>query len=296
MDVILPKPGVYVVAVSGGVDSVVLLHLLQQEAGLRLAVAHFDHGIRQDSDTDRQLVQNLAKNYGLPFVYDRGQLGSKTSEDVARKARYGFLRTVKQASGASAIMTAHHQDDVLETAIINLLRGSGRKGLTSLGNQPDLLRPLLRVPKNELIMYAKEQGLVWNEDSTNQDLGYLRNYVRHKILAKFDNTSRQKLWQLITDQSKTNEELDALLVKQLGLQPVEGTIDRQWFGQLPHAVAKEMMASWLRSNGIRGFDSKTLERLVQAAKTASAGKVYPILSDKKMRVKPDHLALTGVER
>src|SRR5882724_1815869 len=133
------KPGRYVVATSGGVDSMALLHLLYQmsrdsDAGWWLTVAHFDHGIRSDSAEDRQLVQAIARQYGLPFVYDEGRLGPGASEATARQARYSFLHQVLGASGARAIMTAHHQDDVLETAIFNLIRGTGRKGLTSLGN------------------------------------------------------------------------------------------------------------------------------------------------------------------
>src|SRR5580704_3560158 len=115
MDVVLPKSGSYVVAVSGGVDSVVLLHRLQKQPGLRLVVAHFDHGMREDSAEDRRFVKALAQAYGAPFVYDEGHLGSGTSEAEAREARYNFLRRVQAASDAQAIVTAHHQDDLLET-------------------------------------------------------------------------------------------------------------------------------------------------------------------------------------
>src|SRR5665213_799396 len=132
-------PGKYVVAVSGGVDSISLLHILQAQPGVRLIVAHFDHGIREDSVEDRRLVQNVAREYRLPFVYDAGNLGVDTSEAAARQARYRFLRRVQQASGARAIVTAHHQDDLLETAILNLLRGTGRKGLTALSNRSDMI-------------------------------------------------------------------------------------------------------------------------------------------------------------
>src|SRR4051794_16456164 len=125
-------PGKYVVAVSGGVDSVGLLDLLRMDPGVKLTVSHFDHGIRDDSHLDRAHVQALARRYQLPFVYDKGALGPGASEAEARTARYQFLDNVKTKTGAHAIVTAHHQDDVLETAIINLLRGTGRKGLSSL--------------------------------------------------------------------------------------------------------------------------------------------------------------------
>ncbi len=296
MDLVLPTPGSYVVAVSGGVDSMALLDMLRRQPGLELVVAHFDHGIRDDSAEDRKLVQAFAKDNDLRFVYEEGRLGVSASEAKAREARYGFLRKVLNYTDSMAIITAHHQDDVLETAVINILRGSGRKGLTSLGNQTDLLRPLLRVPKRDLVAYAQDHGLKWREDSTNQDETYLRNYVRRRLLTRFDDDGRARLWQIITDLSKTNQELDTLLVKQLQAQPVSGTLDRQWFNHLSHAAAREMMAAWLRLHGSRGFDSKTLERLVVAAKVAAPGKVFPVQAGVNLRVNTEHLALTGPER
>lgn len=300
MDLVLPTPGSYVVAVSGGVDSMALLDMLKRQSqgnrSWKLVVAHLDHGIRSDSAQDRRLVQAVARHHGLPFVYHAIKLGPGASEATARAARYDFLRDVRRASGAEAVITAHHQDDALETAIINMLRGSGRKGLTSLGSQADLIRPMLRIPKSDLITYAKDQGLKWREDSTNQDEAYLRNYVRRRLLSRFDDASRAKLWQLINDLAKTNRELDTSLAKQLETQPIAGTLDRQWFNRLPHAVAREVMASWLRAHDMRSFDSKTLERLVVAAKVAAAGKKFPVQAGLSLGVHTGHLALTKPER
>src|SRR5438309_11792005 len=93
-------PGKYVLAVSGGVDSMVLLDLLAAQPGIELIVAHFDHGIREDADADRQLVEAAATRYGLPFVAARGQLGAQASEATAREARYRFLQQVRQEQGA----------------------------------------------------------------------------------------------------------------------------------------------------------------------------------------------------
>src|SRR5215471_4228206 len=91
------EPGKYVVAVSGGVDSMVLLDVLKDVPGLQLVVAHYDHGMRGDSGQDRQLVQEAAAHYGLPFAYEEGKLGVRTSEAAARDARYQFLRRVREA-------------------------------------------------------------------------------------------------------------------------------------------------------------------------------------------------------
>lgn len=289
-------PGKYVIAVSGGVDSMALLDVLRRQTGLKLTVAHLDHGIREDSVEDRLLVQQTSRELGLPFVYHESRLGPGTSESTARVARYKFLREVRRASGARAIVTAHHQDDLLETAIINLLRGSGRKGLTSLGSRHDLHRPLLHLPKSEVVAYAREQGLTWREDSTNDNLDYLRNYVRQRLLPRFDAPARQRLLDLIAGLRTTNEELDSLLVNQLHLQPVSGSLDRQWFNQLPHSVAREMMAAWLRAHGLRSFDKRQLERLVVQAKVAAPGKVFDVYRGAKLVIQGQNLALARPER
>lgn len=300
MDLELPTPGTYVIAVSGGVDSRVLLDILYKHSGgdrqWKFIVAHIDHGIRPDSAEDRQFVQAIATEYGLPFVYSTVNLGGDASEAHARDARYTFLNHTKEASGAQAIITAHHQDDLLETAIINLVRGSGRKGMTALGSHPELLRPLLGVPKSALINYAKEQNLSWREDSTNADDAYLRNYIRHQVLPRFNEQARSQFLANVDNLKSLNLELDDLLAQQLQQQERPGTISRAWFNNLPHAVAKETLATWLRSHEVRNFDSKTLERLTVNAKSAHAGQQFPVRDNYIMRVNTDYLALEPAER
>jgi tRNA(Ile)-lysidine synthetase-like protein len=274
----------------------VLLHALAAKPKYELVVAHFDHGIRPDSGEDRLLVEKTSENLSLPFEYKEGQLGPGASEAAARKARYDFLRSVQKKHDAYAIVTAHHQDDVLETAVINLLRGTGRKGLTSLGNRQGIERPLLNTSKQEILGYARQQRLEWREDSTNQDTDYLRNYVRHMLLPRFDDDGRRQLLGIITGLKTTNTMLDEVIAGQLARQKVFGQLDRGWFAALPHDAAREVMASWLRYRGIRDFDSKALERLVVAAKTAPPGKVFDVRRGNRLAVRQDHLALVGAER
>jgi tRNA(Ile)-lysidine synthase len=277
MNVEMPTVGTYVLAVSGGVDSMTLLHLLHDQPGLELVVAHFDHGMRADSTEDLALVRATARSYSLPFVSEAGRLGPETSEATARQARYEFLRRVQSDHQAQAIITAHHQDDVLETAIINMLRGTGRRGLTALSSRSDIVRPLLKVSKNELVAHARQHNLHWREDSTNQDEAYLRNYVRHQLLTRFSLSDRERFLQIITQLQTINGELDGLLEDCLAER-----LNRRWFNSLPHAVAREVMASWLRQHEIRNFDSRLLERLVVAAKTAAAGKQFPIYGSHRL--------------
>jgi tRNA(Ile)-lysidine synthetase-like protein len=290
------EPGKYVVAVSGGVDSAVLLYALRKLPDVELIVVHFDHGIRQDSKKDRLFVEALASRYGLPFVYGEGALGPNASEAAARKARYDFLRRVQKENAAQGIITAHHQDDVLETAIINLLRGTGRKGLSSLISHKDLQRPLLQIPKSEILAYARENNLQWREDSTNADENYLRNYIRRQILSRFDNKARKQLLTVIKDSTNTNREIDTLLVKYLDIQSDNNTLNRRRFNNLPYELAREVMAAWLRGRGIRDFDSKTLERLVVGAKTGRIGSQFDAMHGRGLQVGNDSLALVSTER
>lgn len=285
------EPGRYVVAVSGGVDSVVLLDMVRQLPDVKLIIAHFDHGIREDSTEDRRFVQQLALEHNVPFTFAEGKLGVGASEELARKARYTFLQQVRQASGARAIMMAHHQDDAIETAIINLLRGTGRKGLSSLREREGVSRPLLQTTKRQLKAYALAKKLEWREDSTNQDVTYLRNYVRHRLLPRFTIAQRKKLLELVQSMATTNQQIDTQLVNYLHTQPSHETLSRQAFVQLPHNVAREVMASWLRHQGIRGFDSRALERLVVAAKTAKPGTFTDALLGYSMQIGKDSLVL-----
>jgi tRNA(Ile)-lysidine synthetase-like protein len=291
------EPGKYVVAVSGGVDSVVLLNLLYNNnhisrmAPCKLVVAHFDHGIRDNSREDRLFVQSLAIKYDLPFVFDEGRLGAAASEAAAREARYKFLRWVKEISGAGAIITAHHEDDLLETAVMNLLRGTGRKGLSSLKSTGEVLRPLLGISKRQILELATARGLEWREDSTNADVTYRRNYIRHKVMPRFSNGDRRMLRALLDAANKTNHEIDFMLSELLDNQNSPNELNRRWFIDLPHAICREVLAAWLRSRGV-AFDKKGIERMVVSAKTFSLRKIIDVDRQNYIDVGRETLKLT----
>lgn len=296
--------GKYVVAVSGGVDSVVLLDLLRMYPGVKVTVAHFDHGIRTDSHLDRAHVAALARRYGLPFVYDKGQLGPGASEAEARRARYEFLTKVQESTRSDALVTAHHENDVLETAIINLLRGTGRKGLSSLTNGEGIIRPLLEVPKSEIIDYARRHGLVWREDGTNKNTKYLRNRIRLDMVPNWSEQDKRQLLDISLNMRGLNQEIDSLITDVTAPsksdtfrgQTSGSSLNREWFILLPHNVSREVLAGWLRSRGVREFDRTTLERLTVAAKTAANGKAIDVVKGYHMHVGRDDLALKSLER
>lgn len=295
--------GKYVVAVSGGVDSVVLLDLLaklnkqnSKARPIELIVAHFDHGIRPDSKEDRLFVAELAKAYGLPFKFSTASLGPNASEEIARNARYDFLNKLVKDNMADGLITAHHQDDLVETATLNIIRGTGRHGLTALKSTKGLVRPLLKYPKSEIITYAVNNNLSWREDSTNQDIKYSRNYLRHRVLPKIAPKSRIQLLDIIDKQYELNDQIDDLVAELLSREVVDSRLPRLWFSSLDRLLSREILAAWLRLNGLYSYDYRTLERLAAVLKVAKTGSHIDAILGYRVGVKKDYLALEPIER
>lgn len=269
MNIDIP-PGTYVIAVSGGVDSMVLLDLLRKKQGVELVVAHFNHGIRPDASKDEKLVASIAKKHNLKYVHGLASLRPGTSEAQARAARYAFLQEVKKVNNADYIVTAHHQDDLIETAALNILRGSGRRGITSIADNIGIKRPLLNIPKAEIIKYAKSNKLKWREDSTNQEDIYLRNYLRKHILGKLSYSQRASMLKNIDKVAKTNKELNVIIATLSHDIINNGLIDRHKFIMLPPEIANELVVYWLRQQSL-AYDKKLVKRLSLSIKTAKAG-------------------------
>lgn len=176
------------VAVSGGVDSIVLLDILAS-SNAKIEAAYVDHSQRPDTSKDIEVVKLLTDKYSLKFHLIKLDLPPGCSEQQARTERYKALNKIKQDSSLKHLITAHHADDVLETAIINLIRGTGPRGLSSLRHQENgIWRPFLQdfqnktyITKQDILEYAKSQKLKWHEDSTNQSSDYLRNRIRKSL-------------------------------------------------------------------------------------------------------------------
>lgn len=180
-------PGTAVVAVSGGADSLALLDLLHGLApalGLTLVVAHADHGIQMESGKVGGMVRELAVRYGLPFELGELHLGPDTTETAARRARYAWLREVQHRVGAAYLVTAHHQDDQIETVVLRALRGSAPAGLAGIARRgrEGLVRPLLPFTHRELALHAAARGLAAHDDPANADPRHLRSWVRTILL------------------------------------------------------------------------------------------------------------------
>ncbi len=253
----------YIVAVSGGVDSVVLLDMLSKTVKGELVVAHFDHGIRPDSHEDAQFVGELAKNYGHVFETKREELGEQASEATARERRYAFLQSLAKKHQAR-IVTAHHLDDLVETVAINFSRGTGWRGLAVF--HPTIARPLIDTPKQQLITYAQQNGLKWREDSTNKSDAYLRNRLRTRAANLSDDAKRQ-LRALHAHQGELRSQINTEIKKLISSGP---DYNRHLYIQLPSKVALEV----LRSITDKKLTRPQLERLLHAVKTNAAGSRY----------------------
>jgi len=267
-------PGLYIVAVSGGVDSVVLLDILSKQPGLDIVVAHFDHGIRHNSREDAVFVEKLAKEYGYPFELDSGELGEDASEETARNARYDFLQKVANKYNALGVVTAHHQDDVIETCFINILRGTGRKGMSSLKNRPGIYRPMLGIGKSDIVEYAKANNIKWHEDSTNTDIKYLRNKIRLTVIPKMSEKQRTQLLNIIKNTDAINVKIDDQLTGLLrrGLHKNQLVLNRAFFISLNHDISKEVIHTILTKLDCGDVDKKTIDRVVVFCKTWKPGK------------------------
>jgi tRNA(Ile)-lysidine synthase len=264
-----------ILAVSGGVDSVVMLDKLARGRAVDstgAVVAHFNHGIRADSDLDEQLVRRLSGEYGLEFVSCRELLGEGASEELARERRYHFLRKVARERGGK-IYTAHHADDIIESIAINLTRGTGWRGLVPLDN-PDIERPLLGATKAEILEYAGQHGLEWREDSTNADPRYLRNRLRSK-LASLGSSERQSLLRLYAEQKILKREIDTLAEE--FVRP-DGEYPRELFLGLDDAVALEILRAALAHVG-KSATRPQLAEFLAAIRTYQTGKKFNLPGD-----------------
>lgn len=257
----------YIVAVSGGVDSVVLLDQLVRSGGHDCIVAHVDHGIRPTSADDEAFVRALAATYGVSYETTRLELGPDAPEAVARERRYAWLRSLQELHHADAIVTAHHQDDVIETMILNLIRGTGWRGLSALRERSDLHRPLLATSRVEIVRYAIDHELDWREDETNDDVRYTRNYVRYRYVQRMTNQERQQWIALYDAQVSLTNDIDDELAH-VAQAPCTTVFSRYWLTMIGPEVWGTVLAYSLG----RSLMSAHLRQLRHFVLTARPGK------------------------
>lgn len=188
----LPQGGTVLCAVSGGRDSMALLHLLSALAGgigFQVAAAHFNHQLRDSAGRDEEFVRDWCREHGIPFTRGQGNVREFAKreglsvEDAARSLRYAFLREAAEDLGADRIAVAHHRDDNAETLLLHLIRGAGMRGLGGIPPvRGNIVRPLLEAGRDEIDAYIAKNALPFVEDESNQDPSYARNRLRLEVL------------------------------------------------------------------------------------------------------------------
>lgn len=198
-----------VLAVSGGIDSMVLLERFFRDEPENIVVAHFNHGTRISADLDEQFVFSRCKELKVPFETMKIMLGEGVSEELARQKRYNFLYHVANKYSGE-IYTAHHLDDLIESIAINLIRGTGWRGLTPFSDNR-IHRPFIemRFYKTDILRFAAENKVLFREDPTNSTDDYLRNRVRSKLFI-MPRAEKERLIDLYKKQTIIRHEIEEL--------------------------------------------------------------------------------------
>lgn len=247
-----PDGGVMLCAVSGGQDSICLLdylHKLGRQRGFTVAAGHLNHLMRPTAQRDEDFVRGFCEMRDIPFytqradVYALCQAWSLTVEETGRRARYEFLQRTAAAIGADRIATAHHRDDLAETVLLQLLRGTGPQGLTGIPPvRGNIVRPLLDTPRREIRQYIEENGLAYVTDETNGDVAYARNRLRLVIwpeLTRINPAAADHIARTAEILRRENDYLDQLAAARL---PEAGTcVPRDAVLAAPEALRARML-------------------------------------------------------
>ena len=278
-----PGEGTHVlVATSGGPDSTALLAGLAALAparGLTLTAGHVDHGLRgAESDADRAAVEALAARLGIACVVARVAVGPGANlEARARAVRRRALADLARRAGASVIALAHTEDDQVETVLLRLLRGAGRRGLG--GMQPRrgrLWRPMLGVTRTDVRRHLGEQGLPYRIDRTNAELGHTRNRLRRLVVPLLAREFNPRLGPAIADLAARLRDEDALLdrlAKERAVAHRHGDALAAGVANEPPALARRIVHAWLAEPGGRAVTARQVERTLALARGSVHGNV-----------------------
>ena len=251
-DMVPEKGEVILCAVSGGRDSMCLLHYLHSLApayGFTVAAGHFNHQMRAEADADEQFVRTFCAERNIPFytaaapVYERAEAWNLSVEETGRRLRYEFLSRTGSQIGARYVATAHHGRDNAETVLLNLLRGTGTEGLGGIPPvRGKFIRPLLQTSREEIEAYCAENSIPFVEDSTNGDTHYARNRLRLELWPQLETINQNltaALGRTAAIVRAENDYLDALAEEKL---PAEGTaVPLDTLRQAPEVLRRRML-------------------------------------------------------
>ena len=271
-----PVQGRYLIGVSGGRDSVALLHWLFNAGYNKLIVCHLNHRLRGlSSDADARFVKSLARKYRLDFEFgtaDVRVLAKKKKmsiETAAREARYSFFAKTAKRRQCELILLAHHADDMVETFLINLFRGAGSTGLAGMRGvstrsidtvELTIVRPLLGVWRKEIDTYVRKHRCVFREDASNKTLNPLRNRIRHRIIPYLEKTLGRNIRPAIWRAAAIAGEEEAWIDSQLP-DSSEVELSVADLRRLPVALQRRAIFKWLRGQYISEVGFDVIERV-----------------------------------
>jgi len=284
----------WLVAVSGGGDSIALLHLMQrfvEQPERHLVVAHLDHALRRGSRTDRAFVERRARELGLDVHADVHDVGKarrrdESPEEAARRVRRAFLKSAAQRLDCDAIATGHTLDDQAETVLMRLARGAGTAGLAGIPESADsFVRPLLELERADLRAWLHQRKLTWREDPSNRDLRFDRNRVRRRLVPMLEQHLNPRAARHLADAAGRLRD-DATYLDQLATQQLTAAsrLDREGrpvlraalVRDLDPVIARRVALAALKHAGVdaRRAGSKHVQALLDLAAARGTGEIH----------------------
>ena len=265
MDFVFPPDERCLIGVSGGRDSVALLHLLLGAGFKKLAVCHLDHGLRAEGADDARFVAALAKQLGLKAVSARENVAARAQrkkqslETAAREARYAFFARVARAQKCPRIFLAHHADDQAETFLFNLFRGSAAAGLA--GMRPlttrtvgavtlQIARPLLGMWREEIDAFIAARAIAFREDASNADPRHTRNRMRHEIIPAIERALGRDIRRAVWRAAEILRDEDDFLASRPELRDLPETLQTSALRAQPVALQRRIIHAWLKSQSV----------------------------------------------
>jgi tRNA(Ile)-lysidine synthase len=267
----------HLVGVSGGRDSVALLHQLVDAGYGRLIICHLNHNLRgRSSAADARFVERLAGRLHLDVAIGATNVRSLATrnkvsiETAAREARYHFFAQVAKRQSCRSVFLGHHADDLVETFLMNLFRGAGLSGLGSIreiatqhvdGLDLIVVRPLLRTWRREIDAYVRAGRLKFREDASNKDLVPLRNRVRRRVIPYlervFGRNIRQNIWRTAAIAAEEEDFFETLLPGKLNAT----ALAVEPLGKMPAAVQRRIVRKWLQASAVQDVSFDLIERV-----------------------------------